>query len=154
MRNPCHLPARWHCPAVPVWHEWHEGGFNVHLGGGGINARHLRRNPRASIVVYDDAPPYAGIELRGEPASLAKTSAQSFGAFPSGTLASRPEMPMQMLLPGKASSFALSRETSVSGTSATNTDSRTSDCQSRLAQERPRPSWATWIVLCTVRIFQ
>jgi PPOX class probable F420-dependent enzyme len=50
----------------PVWHEWRQGGFNVHLGGGGINARHLWRNPRASIVVYDDVPPYAGIELRGE----------------------------------------------------------------------------------------
>src|SRR5688500_8872069 len=50
----------------PVWHEWRDGGFNVHLGGGGVNARHVRRDPRASIVVYDDAPPYAGIELRGE----------------------------------------------------------------------------------------
>ena len=50
----------------PVWHEWRDGGFHVHLGGGGINARHIRRDPRASIVVYDDAPPYAGIEVRGE----------------------------------------------------------------------------------------
>ena len=50
----------------PVWHEWRDGGFNVHLGGGGINARHIRRDARASIVVYDDAPPYAGLELRGE----------------------------------------------------------------------------------------
>ncbi len=49
----------------PVWHEWREGGFNVHLGGGGINARLVRRDSRASIVVYEDAPPYAGIELRG-----------------------------------------------------------------------------------------
>ena len=50
----------------PVWHEWRDGGFSVHLGGGGVNARNVRRDPRASIVVYDDAPPYAGIELRGE----------------------------------------------------------------------------------------
>jgi PPOX class probable F420-dependent enzyme len=50
----------------PVWHEWRGGGFNVHLGAGGINARLLRRDPRASLVVYDDAPPYAGVELRGE----------------------------------------------------------------------------------------
>src|SRR5688572_28519154 len=49
----------------PVWHEWRGGGFTVHLGGGGINARLLRRDPRASIVVYDDVPPYAGVELRG-----------------------------------------------------------------------------------------
>jgi PPOX class probable F420-dependent enzyme len=50
----------------PVWHEWRDGGFSVHLGDGGINARLLRRDPRASIVVYDDVPPYAGIEVRGE----------------------------------------------------------------------------------------
>jgi PPOX class probable F420-dependent enzyme len=50
----------------PVWHEWRDGGFTVHLGTDGINARLLRRDPRASIVVYDDAPPYAGVELRGE----------------------------------------------------------------------------------------
>jgi PPOX class probable F420-dependent enzyme len=50
----------------PVWHEWRDGGFTVHLGADGINARLLRRDPRASIVVYDDAPPYAGVELRGE----------------------------------------------------------------------------------------
>jgi PPOX class probable F420-dependent enzyme len=50
----------------PVWHEWRSGGFSVHLGADGINARLLRRDPRASIVVYDDCPPYSGLELRGE----------------------------------------------------------------------------------------
>jgi PPOX class probable F420-dependent enzyme len=50
----------------PVWHEWRDGGFTVVLSADGINARLLRRDPRASIVVYDDAPPYAGVELRGE----------------------------------------------------------------------------------------
>jgi PPOX class probable F420-dependent enzyme len=50
----------------PVWHEWRDGGFNVHLGSGGVNARFLRRDPRCSIVVYDDDPPYGGVELRGQ----------------------------------------------------------------------------------------
>lgn len=50
----------------PVWHEWRDGGFDVHLGAGGINARLLGRDPRASIVVYDDVPPYGGVELRGQ----------------------------------------------------------------------------------------
>jgi PPOX class probable F420-dependent enzyme len=50
----------------PVWHEWRDGGFAVHLGADGINARLLRRDPRASIVVYDDVPPYGGVELRGQ----------------------------------------------------------------------------------------
>jgi PPOX class probable F420-dependent enzyme len=50
----------------PVWHEWRDGGFGVHLGADGINARLLRRDPRCSLVLYDDSPPYRGIELRGQ----------------------------------------------------------------------------------------
>ena len=49
----------------PVWHEWREGGFNVGTGGGDVKARHVRRDPRASIVVYEHEPPYRGIEVRG-----------------------------------------------------------------------------------------
>src|SRR5262249_22112366 len=48
----------------PVWHEWRDGGFNVVTGSRDMKAMHLRRDPRASIVVCDDAPPYRGIELR------------------------------------------------------------------------------------------
>jgi PPOX class probable F420-dependent enzyme len=48
----------------PVWHEWRDGGFHVVTGSRGAKAGHLRRNPRASIVVCEDAPPYRGIELR------------------------------------------------------------------------------------------
>jgi PPOX class probable F420-dependent enzyme len=48
----------------PVWHEWHDNGFNVVTGSHGVKAGHLRRDPRASIVVYDDGPPYRGLELR------------------------------------------------------------------------------------------
>ncbi|HET7760185.1 MAG TPA: TIGR03618 family F420-dependent PPOX class oxidoreductase [Gaiellaceae bacterium] len=48
----------------PVWHEWRDGGFHVVTGSLGAKAGHLRKNPRASIVVCEDAPPYRGIELR------------------------------------------------------------------------------------------
>jgi len=48
----------------PVWHEWRDNGFNVVTGSRDIKARHLRRDPRASIVVCDDGPPYRGLELR------------------------------------------------------------------------------------------
>jgi PPOX class probable F420-dependent enzyme len=48
----------------PVWHEWSDGGFNVVTGSGDVKAGHLRRDPRASIVVCDDSPPYRGIEVR------------------------------------------------------------------------------------------
>jgi PPOX class probable F420-dependent enzyme len=48
----------------PVWHEWRDGGFDVVTGSRDVKALHMRRDPRASIVVCDDTPPYRGIELR------------------------------------------------------------------------------------------
>jgi PPOX class probable F420-dependent enzyme len=50
----------------PVWHRWRDGGFDVATGARDIKVRHLHANPRASIVVYEHAPPYRGIEVRGE----------------------------------------------------------------------------------------
>jgi PPOX class probable F420-dependent enzyme len=47
----------------PVWHEWRDGGFNVVTGGNDVKVRHLRRDARASIVVYEHEPPYRGIEV-------------------------------------------------------------------------------------------
>ena len=49
----------------PVWHEWREGGFGVVTGGSDVKAAHLRRDPRASIVVCEQSPPYRGVEVRG-----------------------------------------------------------------------------------------
>ena len=51
----------------PVWHEWRDNGFSVVTAQRDVKARHLRRDPRASIVVCDDAPPYRGLELRATP---------------------------------------------------------------------------------------
>jgi PPOX class probable F420-dependent enzyme len=51
----------------PVWHRWRDGGFDVATGSGDIKVKHLRRDPRASILVYEDTPPYRGIELRAQP---------------------------------------------------------------------------------------
>jgi PPOX class probable F420-dependent enzyme len=48
----------------PVWHEWRDGGFSVVTGSQGVKAKHLRRDPRASIVVCEQVPPYRGVELR------------------------------------------------------------------------------------------
>ena len=48
----------------PVWHEWHDGGFNVVTSSPDVKAAHLRRDPRASIVVCEHSPPYRGVELR------------------------------------------------------------------------------------------
>jgi PPOX class probable F420-dependent enzyme len=49
----------------PVWHEWRSGGFQVVTGSRDVKAVHLRRDPRASIVVCEHSPPYRGVELRG-----------------------------------------------------------------------------------------
>jgi PPOX class probable F420-dependent enzyme len=50
----------------PVWHEWRDGGFQVVTRAGDGKAAHLRRDPRASIVVAEHSPPYRGAELRTE----------------------------------------------------------------------------------------
>jgi PPOX class probable F420-dependent enzyme len=48
----------------PVWHEWRDGGFHVVTGSHDVKAAHLRRDPRASIVVCEQTPPYRGVEVR------------------------------------------------------------------------------------------
>lgn len=48
----------------PVWHEWRDGGFNVWVGADDVKARHLRRDPRASILVAESGPPLRGVEIR------------------------------------------------------------------------------------------
>jgi PPOX class probable F420-dependent enzyme len=48
----------------PVWHRWRDGGFDVITAPNDIKVSHLRRDPRASILVYDNEPPYRGVEIR------------------------------------------------------------------------------------------
>lgn len=48
----------------PVWHEWRDGAFQVVTRIDDVKARHLRRDPRASIVLCEHAPPYRGVEVR------------------------------------------------------------------------------------------
>lgn len=50
----------------PVWHEYRDGGFNVCTSQGDIKARHLRRDPRAALVVAEPVPPYRGVEVTAE----------------------------------------------------------------------------------------
>ena len=49
----------------PVWFEWREGGFNIAIGLNDVKARHLRRDPRASVVVAEAESPLRGLEVRG-----------------------------------------------------------------------------------------
>jgi PPOX class probable F420-dependent enzyme len=48
----------------PVWHEWRDGGFQVITRSRDVKVAHLRRDPRASIVLCEHAPPYRGVEVR------------------------------------------------------------------------------------------
>ena len=50
----------------PVWHRWRDGGFDVVVFPNDIKLQHLRRDPRASVLVYEHQPPYRGLEARGE----------------------------------------------------------------------------------------
>lgn len=49
----------------PVWFEWQDGGFNLVIGRNDFKAQHIRRDPRASIAVYENALPLRGLEMRG-----------------------------------------------------------------------------------------
>jgi PPOX class probable F420-dependent enzyme len=50
----------------PVWQEWRDGGFNLWLPFEDVKTRHLRRDPRATIVVAESELPLRGVELRTE----------------------------------------------------------------------------------------
>ena len=50
----------------PVWHRWRDGGFEFWVGGDDVKVRHLRRDPRATVLVAETDPPYRGVEVRGE----------------------------------------------------------------------------------------
>ena len=65
----------------PVWHRWHEGGFDVVVYPGDIKLQHLRRDPRASIVVYEHEPPYRGLEVRGEARLLREGAAEAISSM-------------------------------------------------------------------------
>jgi PPOX class probable F420-dependent enzyme len=49
----------------PVWHEWRDGGFNLHVERDNAKTKHLRRDPRATLVVAEPAGQLRGVEVRG-----------------------------------------------------------------------------------------
>jgi PPOX class probable F420-dependent enzyme len=50
----------------PVWHRWRNGGFDLWIGADDVKIRHLRRDPRVTIVVAESEPPLRGVEVRGK----------------------------------------------------------------------------------------
>ena len=53
----------------PLWFIWEDGGFTIGMAAGDGKLKHLRRDPRVTIVVNEDEFPYRGFELRGEASS-------------------------------------------------------------------------------------
>jgi hypothetical protein len=50
----------------PVWHRFRDGVFDVIFFPGSLKVRHITNDPRASLLLYDHAPPLRGLELRTE----------------------------------------------------------------------------------------
>jgi PPOX class probable F420-dependent enzyme len=49
----------------PVYHEWRDGGFNIWVEQQNVKTRHLRRDPRATVLVAESDPPLRAVEVRG-----------------------------------------------------------------------------------------
>ena len=50
----------------PVWHEWDNGGFLITTWANDIKSRNLKNDPRATVLVTEQATPYRSIEVSGE----------------------------------------------------------------------------------------
>ncbi len=50
----------------PVWHEWTNGEFLLTTWANDIKSRNLKNDPRATVLVAENEPPYRGIEISGE----------------------------------------------------------------------------------------
>lgn len=61
----------------PVWHEWRDGGFQIWTGASDVKTRHLRRDPRASVLVAESEIPLRGVEVRGEPVIVAEGAVET-----------------------------------------------------------------------------
>ena len=51
----------------PVWFRWHDDAFEVVIADGDVKLKHLGRDPRCVLVVFEAVPPFRGLEVRGEP---------------------------------------------------------------------------------------
>lgn len=51
----------------PVWFRWHDDAFEVVIAHGDVKLKHLARDPRCALLVFEAVPPFRGIEVRGVP---------------------------------------------------------------------------------------
>ena len=67
----------------PVWFRRHDGRFEVVIAKGDVKLRHLARDPRCVLVVFESVPPFRGVEARGT-AELVDTDVSSIRASIAG----------------------------------------------------------------------
>ena len=51
---------------TPVWFRWSAGVFEVVIAEDDVKLRHLARDPRCALVVFEAVRPFRGVEVRGE----------------------------------------------------------------------------------------
>lgn len=55
---------------TPVWFRFENGAFEVVIAAGDVKLRHLARDRRCGLVVFETVPPFRGVEARGVPELL------------------------------------------------------------------------------------
>ena len=50
----------------PVWFRWTGEAFEVVIAPSDVKVRHLERDPRCSLLVFEAVPPFRGVEVRGD----------------------------------------------------------------------------------------
>jgi PPOX class probable F420-dependent enzyme len=53
---------------VPVWFRWTDEALEVVIAKGDVKLRHLARDPRCVLVIFETVRPFRGVEVRGEAA--------------------------------------------------------------------------------------
>jgi PPOX class probable F420-dependent enzyme len=50
----------------PVWFRWNDAAFEVVIAEGDMKLRHLAKDPRCILIVFEAVRPFRGVEVRGE----------------------------------------------------------------------------------------
>jgi len=73
---------------TPVWYLYQDGLFHIRTSSKSAKARNIRRDPRVSLCVQDERPPYRGVTVKGsaavqpeEPELSARMSRHYLGAI-------------------------------------------------------------------------
>ena len=50
----------------PVWFRWTGEAFEIVIAEDDVKLRHLARDPRCVLVIFEMSPPFRGVEVRGD----------------------------------------------------------------------------------------